>query len=138
MSHFDLDSERGTQGELFVENVRAALAKRTSNIEVKTDAHVMKKNGPDRFYVEYECRGRDGNWRDSGIMTTKAGLWFFVFGKHPAGLVVETSWLRKAFDLAKQDKRNHASMDYGENPTKGILVYTNHLRLTRDEAFDEH
>jgi hypothetical protein len=141
-SHFDLDWQRGRQGELFVESLRNALALKNSSIEVKTDAYFFsgraEKFASQRLYIEMEARGKDGTWRKSGLQTTKAELWFFVFGRHPGGMVFETAWLRKAVTKAAEHPANAATCDYGENPTRGFYVYLRHFVLARDAALDEH
>lgn len=141
-SHFDLDRERGQQGELFVDSVREALAKKNSRIEVKTDAYFVSANAAKkrvgRFYIERQSRGRDGFWYKSGIETTKADLWFFVFGRHPGGFVIDTDWLRRATLLAAKDERNLTECSYGENPTRGVFVYMTHFLDTRATDRDEH
>jgi hypothetical protein len=59
-------------------------------------------------------------------------------GAHGAVLLVPTVWLKRACDLAAQHPRNHNSCDYGENPTRGIFVYLDHLLSTRNLSHDEH
>ena len=136
LSHFDLNSKRGSQGELFIADLRKALAENSATIEVKTDAWFVKSK---RLYVEHECRGRDGTWRPSGIETTKARLWAFVMGAHPGALIVETEWLRRACRLSLEiSPKNWTECIYGQNPTKGVYVYIEHLIAMRDKALDEH
>lgn len=142
LSHFDLDLGRGRQGEMFISDLADALARGAKTIEVKTDAYFFSASAErykgQRLYVEMECLGRDGQWHPSGLSVTKADLWAFVFGKHPGAWVVSTDWLRRAVAEACKDKRNHMSCDYGQNPTKGWVVYLNHFLLTRDRTVDEH
>lgn len=127
LSHFDLDMKRGAQGELLVTNIRDMLAKGSGTVEVKADYKFIETG---RFYVETECQGRDGKWRPSGLSVTKASLWSFTLGDLPATFIVETEWLRRAAALAANDHRNRKSMDYGQNPTRGVLVYINHILKT--------
>jgi hypothetical protein len=136
LSHFDLDRERGEQGELFVRNVRKAFAE-NGRVETKTDAWAIKTG---RIYVELECRGRNGTWYPSGLATTRAELWAFVLGKHPGMYVVETAWLKRAVPAAiARDKRNaEAKCKYGENPTRGVYVYPIDFLNTRNVSQDEH
>lgn len=135
LSHFDLDFRRGAQGELIVMDICRMLAEGSGSIEVKRDSWYVHSR---RLYVEHECRGRDGIWRPSGIETTKATFWAFVAGDHPFVQILPTDWLKRARDLAAADNRNHRSCDYGENPTRGVFVYLNHILSTRDQARDEH
>lgn len=132
LSDFDIDFARGSQGELWVKDLRLLLAE--DSVEVKTDAkHVATGN----FYVEYECQGRDGIWRPSGIQKTKAKCWMLKWGKHPAGFAIETNWLKRAAKLAK-DAGKIGNMKYGQNPTRGALVNREDLIATRDVSLDEH
>ena len=94
--NWDIDLALGAQSELWVADIRRALAEK-GTIEVKHDQPSLKNQ---HFYVEYECRGRDGVWRPSGIATTKSKLYFFTFGDRPGGVVVATDWLTRAARLA--------------------------------------
>ena len=135
LSHFDIDMARGAQGELLVRNICEALGNNRGSIEVKCDSWFVHSG---RYYVECHCRHKDGVWRPSGILTTRATFWAFVMGRHPGIVIFDTRWLRQAVALAEQDARNRAACDYGENPTRGVYVYEKHLRDSRDKAFDEH
>jgi hypothetical protein len=127
LSHFDIDMKRGAQGELMVLDICDMLRAGSGSIEVKTDFKFAETK---RFYVERECRGRDGKWRPSGINVTKAKLWAFVLGDLNGCFVVNTDWVLRATERAAADPRNLKSCDYGENPTRGVLVYFNHFILT--------
>lgn len=130
LSHFDLDMKRGKQGELFVSDIRDAFASGTSRIEVKTDFRFFESM---RFYIETECRGRDGVWRPSGLNVTRAQLWAIVLGNLPGMMIFDTDWLRRAVAVsAGMSGSNILSCDYGENPTKGVVVTLHHLRMARD------
>lgn len=135
LSHFDIDMRRGSQAELFVSDICQMLAGGNGSIEVKRDAWYPVSG---RFYIECECMGRDGIWRPSGIAVTKATFWGLVWGGHPSMTILATDWLKRALDEARKNKRNLASCDYGENPTRGVFVYETHLRKTRDVKLDEH
>lgn len=140
LSHFDVDVKRGAQGELFYDEICTLLGKKKAvELEIKTDAWAFcQRSRRVKFYIELECYYRDGVWRASGLSTTKAKFWVFVFGKHPGMLILSTEWLRRAVELAKQHRDNFKSCDYGENPTRGVIVYIeNHVRDTRDESLDE-
>jgi hypothetical protein len=136
LSHFDLDMKRGAAGELFVLDICKMLAEGSGTIEVKTDYRFTEKQ---RFYIEIECRGRDGKWRPSGLAVTKAKLWAIVVGKQPNDMlpmmfVFDTHWLQRAAALAAKDQRNLRTCDYGKNPTRGVLVYINHFVRTMDPS----
>jgi hypothetical protein len=125
LSHFDLDMKRGAQGELWVSHICELLAQRNGWIEVKTDYRWADTG---RFYIELECRGRDGIWRPSGLSTTRSKAWALVLGGLHAMVVIETVELRAAVDLAARHPRNEVECTYGNNPTRGVLVYLDHVR----------
>lgn len=124
LSHFDLDLARGRTGELFVDDICQMLGNRSIEIEVKNDDKFEEYR---RLYVEHECRGRDGVWRSSGLNVTKAKVWAFVVNNRSGVLIFETDWLRRAVALARKDPRNIKECKYGENPTRGVVVYLAHL-----------
>lgn len=125
---FDIDREIGAQGEFWVSDLRKALAER-ARIEVKAPALFLREQ---TFYVEYECRGRDGIWRPSGIRTTKADLHFFKFGSLPGGLVVATDWLKRACEVAYRKPAARKECQRGSNPTRAVVVGLADLWLTRE------
>lgn len=135
LSHFDLDMERGQQGEFWLDRLIETLQNKRAQVEVKTD-YWFPVSG--RIYVETECRTRNGKWRPSGIATTKARIWVFVGGRHGMAWVVETEWLRRAVEESAKHQANLQGTTYGQNPTRGVLVYANHLFKTRDVSLDEH
>lgn len=118
----------GEQAELWVSNVRDALA-RKGRVETKAPKPFLREQS---FYVEYKCRGRDGVWRPSGISVTKADLMMFTFGSLPGGLVVETEWLKRAVKLAWKNKLKRRECSQGSNPTKAVVVSLSDLWVTRD------
>jgi len=132
---WDIDRELGAQSELWVSDVRRALAGE-GTVEVKHDGPSLRNQ---HFYVEYQCRGRDGIWRPSGIATTKASLYVFTFGALPGGLVIETEWLRRAARLAWTKPSAHAECKRGKNPTRAILVSLADLWATKadNDAVEE-
>jgi hypothetical protein len=125
---WDIDREMGAQSELWVSDVRRALAEH-GTIEVKHDKPFLKNQ---HCYVEYSCRGRDGIWRPSGVSTTKASLYVFTFGSLPGGLVVETQWLKRAARRAYRRPFNRREMMRGSNPTRAVLVSIADLWATRE------
>jgi hypothetical protein len=99
--NWDINRAQGAQAELWVLDLCKTLAKGTGAVEVKAPKPFLrfqatKNEGP---YVEYACC-HDGKWRWSGIITTKAQVWFFTFGSLPGGLAVETQWLKRACKVA--------------------------------------
>lgn len=125
---FDIDRAIGAQAEMWVSDLRLALAE-SARVEVKAPQPFLKHQS---FYVEYKCRGRDGIWRPSGISTTKADLCFFKFGSLPGGLLVETAWLKRAVKLAYQKPAARKACLRGSNPTLGVLVTIADLWLSRE------
>ena len=125
---WDIDLPMGAQSELWVSDVRRALAEK-GTIEVKHDKPFLKKQ---HCYVEYECRGRDGIWRPSGIATTKASLYVFTFGSLPGALIVETQWLKRAARCAFKRPAAKAECLRGSNPTHAVLVSLTDLWATKD------
>jgi hypothetical protein len=128
LSHFDLDLKRGVQGELFVYNIREMFGKGAGSIEVKTDYRFLETR---RFYIEYACCGRDGKWRRSGLVTSKATFWAFVFGEWPGMFIVDTEWVRRAASLAWRNPEYRVACEYGGNPTQGVVVTIEHFILTK-------
>jgi hypothetical protein len=125
---WDIDRELGAQSELWVSDLRRALAEK-GTIEVKHDKPFLKNQ---HAYVEYQCRGRDGKWRPSGIATTKSALCIFTFGSLPGGLVVATEWLKRAARLAFKRPSTKAECVRGSNPTRAVLVSLADLWATRE------
>lgn len=110
--HFDIDRDRGTQGELFVSDVKTALI--NGRIEVKAPKLFLQMGSP---YVETWCLMRNG-WKTSGINISTSELWFLTFGALPGGPVIETRWLHRATHLAYVKNRRREERD-GSHPTKG-------------------
>jgi hypothetical protein len=125
---FDLDLKIGAQSEMWVADICDLLGKRSGEIEVKAPKPFLAEGS---FYVEYECLGRDGKWRPSGIQTTKAKVWVFTFGTLPGGLMVETEWLRRAARVAWKNPADRRECKRGSNPTKAVVVDIRCLWLTR-------
>lgn len=111
---FDIDLAYGEAGESWVHDVVGGATKG----EVKRDG-LFPSTG--NIYVEYQCRGRDGIWRPSGIAETKSELWFHILGDTGAALVMSTARLKDyCRPLVRLGKT--AEEKDGSNPTKGVLV----------------
>ena len=115
MPDFDLDLAVGRQGELFVTNIAAMLSAGTGQVEVKTDKRIANTGN---VYIEHECYQR-GQWRPSGIQTTKAIIWIFVL---PAEVLVAAPvdsvrdlWRRYEHTRTRECTR-------GSHPTKGVAI----------------
>ena len=126
---WDLDRALGAQSELWVADLVAALAGRSATVEVKAPKPFLRTQS---FFVEYQCCGRDGKWRPSGLATTKAVLHVFTFGSLPGGLIVETEWLKRAARSAFMRPSAKAECKRGSNPTRGILVSLADLWATKE------
>jgi hypothetical protein len=128
MPDFDIDRKNGAQAELWVLDVCKTMADGNGEIEVKAPKPFLRKGSP---YIEYQCLGRDGSWRPSGIATTKAKLWAITFGSLPGALVIDTAWLKRAARLAYEKKQFLEERD-GSNPTKGVFVTFKDLWDTKE------
>ncbi len=109
---WDFDWERGRQGELFVQDVMAAIQAKTP-VEVKRDDRTADTG---RIYVEYECKGRP-----SGIQTSQSPLWAFVLGGN-AVLFIPIDALKQLARQAWQYPRNRVECTRGSHPTKGVTI----------------
>jgi len=126
---WDIDVKAGAQAELWVHDVCKMMAKGSGEIEVKAPKPFLHFGSP---YVEYECRGRDGKWRPSGIATTKAKAWVFTFGSLLGGWIIETRWLKRAAREAFRNPANRREETDGSNPTRGVVVTFKHLEATKE------
>ena len=125
---FDIDLKIGAQSELWVADICRMLAEGSGAVEVKAPKPFLQQESA---YVEYQCCGRDGVWRPSGIATTKAKIWFLTFGSLPGALVVETEWLKRAARRAFAGGELIECMR-GSNPTKAVLISLRDLWETRE------
>jgi len=113
---WDITSEQGRQGELFVRQARQALV--DGSIEVKTDVRALQTG---RIYLEYKSLNRRG-WEPSGIATCEADLWAIVLGQAivvaPTSLIREIGQVayRMGWDLGIPNTRR------SKNPTRGVGV----------------
>ena len=109
--HWDIDYEAGRQGEIYVRRIRESLQR--GACEVKYD-RLTNKTG--NLYIEYACFRR-GQWRNSGIKTTKAPLYVFTFPGELFAIAVETEVLKELTrGCYKAEEKD------GSHPTKGVLV----------------
>jgi hypothetical protein len=109
---FTVDLVRGEIAER-----AAAMILVTESVEVKT-----KRRDDSFYYVEYEQNpyGR-GDWFPSGIKTTKATHWVFIYCENEVALTVTVDVLKEAGRAAYADHENRREIG-GDNPTRGILV----------------
>lgn len=115
---FDIDAAYGRQGELQLADYLTWLADGNGRIEVKRKSRLDL-----HFYVETSCdKGRKGRYTPSGITTTAAHAWAFVFGETGMTFILPTDLLREMLD--HPSTRDCAETD-GSCPTRGRLVSLN-------------
>jgi hypothetical protein len=119
---FDLDLRYGKASEQTVANWIEGFTNGTH--EVKSDRQTVDTGN---VWIEYECRGRDGVWRDSGIRTTEAHYWDLVLGECII-LAIPTTILRRCVVKAMEPSLRMTSAEKdGSNPTHGVRIPLNLL-----------
>jgi len=126
---FDIDMERGAQGEMFVAGILDALRNGGTRIEVKRDD---KSQFTGNVYVEYECMKR-GWYVPSGIATTEALIWVFVLEQDQLAVCIATERLKVLARAAIRAGRVGEERD-GSHPTRGALVRITDLLLAGTHA----
>lgn len=98
--------------------------------EVKFDQY---RNG--RMVVEVEQNpGRKG-WKPSGLMTTKAKWWIYVFSPQ-AFVAVEVDRLKRYFEINNKIELKEF-VPHSNNPTKGYLLYPEDVnKLLSSDLYD--
>ena len=112
---FDVDNRRGAVGENLVGTVLEAAA--LSTIEVKTDWGAWRTGN---HYVETWQQGRDGEWRPSGLNTTKASWWAIAGPTGRGLLIVPVELLRELAAEAPESAQPISSSS--TSATRGRLV----------------
>jgi hypothetical protein len=126
---WDVDLAYGQQGELVVLDMIKAIANGTVRCEIKRDRGFLKSG---RLYIEHEQNARNrGIWKPSGILTSTAQAWAFLVNNGQGLIVVDTPWLKRAVARAAEHPSNHASERDGDNPTRGVCIELNHLKISR-------
>lgn len=124
---WDIDYQRGRQGELFVEDTIRKL-RDGATVEVKTDDRALETG---HVYIEYECRGRP-----SGLRTTESQVWAFVLGEGVC-LFLPTNTLMALARRAYRNPDYRVECARGSHPTRGVVVPLGELcrwlRETREE-----
>jgi hypothetical protein len=116
---FDLTLAFGQEAEDDVAAMFDGIAGGVIKIEVKRDARCVETG---RLFVEYQCRGRDGVWRKSGIATSTADYWVYVIGDTGVRYLFPTEQLLYLARRAYKDAKRRVLHPYGENPTRGVLI----------------
>jgi hypothetical protein len=113
---WDIDYELGSQGELYVADLIAALRDGES-IEVKTDVWAPVSGN---IYVEYSCR-YFGKYEPSGLSVTTAKIWAFVLSSEVA-VFTPTDRLRILARYYYRLGRRRNGGTKGSHPTWGVLI----------------
>lgn len=118
--NFERDLEYGEQGEQIVQAFLVALS--DGSFEVKRDRY---RNG--RMVVETGQAPNNGPWKPSGLRTTKAAWWVYLFSDD-AFVIVSTDRLRKYVDynFTPDDRRLFAAES--DNPARGFLLMEHHVK----------
>lgn len=123
---FDRDYAHGRQGEFLVDNVLAQVAAGQGAVEVKT-----QRFPGDRVFVELEQKPRRmAEYKPSGLATTQADYWAFVF-PGDAFLLVPVARLRAEVSRRVGRQPLTDAGLRGDNPTRGLVVPTSTLLDSR-------
>jgi len=126
---WDIDLGFGQQGEIIVLDIIQSIANGSIRCEVKRDRQFQKTG---RLYVEQEQNARNrGVWKPSGLSTSTATVWAFLVNDGQGLIVVDTPWLKRAVMEAAKHKSNHCEERDGDNPTRGVCIELNHLKISR-------
>lgn len=117
---FIKDLQFGHEGEELVTQFLAQLSSGT--FEVKYDRF---RNG--RIFVEFEQNPRDTGWKPSGIATTKAKWWVYLFSPN-AFVIIETSRLRRYIKANVERLQIRTAAADSTNPAKGFLIYPEQVK----------
>lgn len=122
---WDLTFKLGQAGEAEAGKLFDALTGNGSElaVEVKRDE---KAHATGNVYVEFQQGGK-GSWRPSGIATTKADVWVFVFPETGTMLAVPTELLKEEARKAHAAGSKGATSHTGDMPTRGALIPTRRL-----------
>lgn len=112
---FDIDYERGSQGEMFTRSIIDAMAR--DRVEVKQDGRIRETGN---VYLEYECLRR-GKYVPSGLATSEAECWVFVIEGGDVLIAIPTEKL-KELGRAAFKAGNVRECVVGSHPTKGVVV----------------
>jgi hypothetical protein len=113
---WDHDLNRGRVKEDLVRRLVTTDPDRLT-IEVKAD-HIAERTH--NHYAEYRQRGRNGRWRDSGVLTTESDYWTVALPDGTA-VMVPIAKMRRLVERAIEEG-HIVIMSRGDNPTKGALI----------------
>jgi hypothetical protein len=99
--------------------------------EVKRD---MYRNG--RMVVEVEQKPKGQQWKPSGLSTTEAKYWVYLFSDE-SFIVVQTARLKRYLDINNDiEKKTFAANS--SNPTRGYLLMPEDVtKVLCSELYDE-
>ena len=117
---FTKDLEFGHHGEELVQQFLSKLSE--GSFEVKYDRF---RNG--RIFVEYEQNPRNTGWKPSGIATSKAKWWVYLFSPN-AFVIIETSRLRRYIKANVDRLQTRTAAADSDNPAKGFLIYPEQVK----------
>ena len=101
-----------------------------SSFEVKFDQY---RNG--RMVIEVEQNPKGKGWKPSGLMTTKAKWWIYIFSP-TAFAAFEVERMKKYIEINK-DMELKEFAKYSENPARGYLLYPEDVnKLLSSELYD--
>jgi len=136
-TQFALDKEYGQQGEALTRSFLAAIG--SGSFEVKTDRY---RNG--RMIIETEHLpaqdAKTNNWQLSGINTTKATWWVYVYTLNGAFVIIDVQrlkrYLRRNPSLFNwETKRTFGTKT--NNPARGWLLEPSQvIDLMTNAAYD--
>lgn len=128
--NFKDDLAYGEEGEQIVQSFLAALS--DGSFEVKRDRY---RNG--RMVVETGQAPQNGDWKRSGLATTKAAWWVYMFSPD-AFVIVSTDRLKKFLqnNFTLDDRRLFAAGS--DNPARGFLLMEHHVQdLLTNPEYDQ-
>lgn len=113
------DLAAGAEGEAIVTEFLTTLENGT--FEVKYDRY---RNG--RMVVETDQNTRLEGWKPSGINTTQAQWWVYVFAPG-AFVMVETERLKRWLRTNRTREQKRVFAEHTLNPAQGYLLYPNEV-----------
>lgn len=118
-TRWDITAAKGSQGELYVADIIAAL--KADDVEIKYDDKFGRRGN---LFIEIECMShRSGAYEPSGLTTTKATLFAIVLGDSRGTIVVETAVLRELVNRAIEGGASVVDGAInGDHPTRGALI----------------